>query len=172
MRYSDRISTASKARIGVVLAAALLAVAGAGSAAAMQPAGSLEARLRALEARVAALEGRGAAAPAAAGTGINCTALGVNGSGIVPGATLTVTVNGATVGVYDGGASGALELFMKPGPNIVGLSFAGPGKSGPFGTQAELRCLPPGSRSSRTEILRLQPSPGRLSAQAQVNLVR
>jgi|SRR5688500_5338301 len=177
MRPGDirpRSSSLKNAAAGALLVAAALA-AGPGFAQGKgDTAASLEARLRALEARVAALESRGAAgatagAPAAA---VQCRRLSVNGSSIAPGATLTVKVNGATVGVFDGAASGNLEEHMRPGLNTVALSFAAPGTSGPFGTQAELRCLAPGSSSSRNEILRLQPSPGRLSAEAQVDLVR
>ena len=136
-------------------------------------AGSIEERLRALEARVAALEARGGANPATSGpAAVQCRRLSVNGSGIAPGATLTVKVNGTTVGVFDGAASGDLEDHMQPGLNIISLSFAAPGTSGPFGTQAQLRCLAPGSPSSRNEILRLQPTAARLSAEARVNLVR
>jgi hypothetical protein len=161
---------------GALLAAAALAAApGLAAPEKAEAAASLEARLRALEARVAALESRdaaGAATGATAAGAVQCRRLSINGSNIAPGATLTVKVNGATVGVFDGAASGDLEDHMQPGLNIVSLSFAGPGTSGPFGTQAELRCLAPGVASSRNEILRLQPTPGRLAAEARVNLVR
>ncbi len=134
-----------------------------------QPAGSLEARVKALETRVAAIEGRTSAgtpaiAPAA---GPACKRLNVNGSQITPGATLSVTVNGTIVSTFDENAYGDLEPFMRPGPNTVGLSFA---SAGSRGTEAELRCLPPSSDSSRTVILRLKPTPARLSAQAVVIL--
>ena len=152
------------------LAAAALAAA---PAFAQQSGGpSLEDRLRALEARVSALEGRAAAPGAPAAPAVKCIRLSVNGAGIAPGATLTVTVNGTVVGVFDGAASGNLEGQMRPGVNIVGLSFASPGTPGPFGTGAELRCLPPGESSSRNEILALKPTPGRLSAEVRVDLVR
>ena len=136
---------------------------------------SLEARLKALESRVAALESRGAAAlpaGAPAAGAVKCRRLNVNGSNIAPGATLTVRVNGKAVGVFDRAAYGDLEDQMQPGLNIVTLSFAAPGTSGPFGTQAELRCLAPGVASSRNAILSLHPAPGRLSAEARVELVR
>ena len=136
-----------------------------------QPAGSLEARVKALEARVAAIEGRAGAgtpaAPTSAGAaGPACTRLNVNGSQITPGATLTVTVNGTTVATFDENAYGDLEHFMQPGPNTIGLSFASAGS----GASAELRCLPPSSRTSRTVVLRLKPTATRLSAQAVVIL--
>jgi len=158
-------------------AAGLLAMAlvseAAPAAQAAPDSSSVEARLRALEARVAALEARGAATTAPPGpAAVVCRRLSVNGSNIVPGSTLTVTVNGAVVGTFDGSASGELDSQMRPGLNIVGLSFAAPGTTGPFGTQAELRCLPPGSETSRNEILALKPAPGRLSAEIRVNLVR
>ena len=179
MRSTDNRSRSCSlkyAAAGALLAAAALA-AGPGIAA-PEKAGagaSLEARLRALEARVTALESRGtagAATGAPAAGAVQCRRLSVNGSNIAPGATLTVKVNGTTVGVFDGAASGDLEQHMQPGLNTVTLSFAAPGTSGPFGTQAELRCLAPGVASSRSGILRLQPSLGRLSAEARVNLVR
>ena len=159
-------------------AAALLVLAflseGGLAAQAAPSSSSVEARLRALEARVAALEGRGAesSAPAGAAAAVMCRRLSVSGSAIVAGSTLTVTVNGTVVGTFDGNASGDLENQMQPGLNVVRLSFAAAGTSGPFGTQADLRCLPPGTSNSRSGILRLQPSPGRLSAEARVNLVR
>jgi hypothetical protein len=102
---------------------------------------------------------------------VSCRKLSVNGSNIVPGSTLTVTVNGAAVGSHDQSASGELGPHMKPGLNRVGLSFAAPGEMGPFGTNAELRCLPPNVASSRTDILRLQPTAKRLSAEVEVNYV-
>lgn len=133
-----------------------------------QPAGSLEARVKALETRVAAIEGRaGAGTPALKpAAGPACKQLNVNGSQITPGATLTVTVNGTTVATFDENAYADLEPFMQPGPNTIGLSFA----SGSPGPEAELRCLPPSSRSSRVVVLRLKPTPTRLSAQAVVIL--
>ena len=102
---------------------------------------------------------------------VSCRKLSVNGSNIVAGSTLTVTVDGEPVARHDEYASGELGKYMKPGPNRVGLSFAAPGEMGPFGTQAELRCLAPGEDSSRDEILRLQPTAKRLSAEVLVNYV-
>ena len=153
-------------RMKIALATLLLAGPQAGFT---QPSGSVEARMRAIEARVAALEGRAgpsstAAAPA---SGPSCRRLNVNGSSITPGATLTVTVNGTIVATFDGSAHGDLEPFMRPGPNTIGLSFASPGSGG---TSAELRCLPPNVDSSRTVVLRLKPTPARLSSQTQVIL--
>ncbi|MGH6783454.1 MAG: hypothetical protein ACREBP_02400, partial [Sphingomicrobium sp.] len=103
----------------------------------------------------------------AVAAGPDCKRLNVNGSQIVPGATLTVTVNGTTVATFDENAYGDLEPFMQPGPNNIGLSFA---SAGSRGTEAELRCLPPSSHSSRTVVLRLKPVPTRLSAQTVVIL--
>lgn len=114
--------------------------------------------------------GAPAAAPSA-GIAVSCRKLSVNGSNIVAGSTLTVTVDGEPVARHDRYASGELGKHMKPGLNRVGLSFAAPGEMGPFGTQAELRCLAPGEASSRDEILRLQPTPKRLSAEVLVNYV-
>lgn len=102
---------------------------------------------------------------------VSCRKLSVNGSNIVPGSTLTVTVNGAPVSVHDESASGEIGPQMQPGMNRVGLSFAAPGKMGPFGTQAELRCLPPNVDSSRDDVLKLQPTRERLSAEVRVNYV-
>lgn len=102
---------------------------------------------------------------------VNCQKLSVNGSNIVAGSTLTVTINGSAVSTYDQAASGELGPLMQPGLNVVGLSFAAPGEPGPFGTQAELRCLPPNVGSSRNDILRLQPTSKRLSAEVRVNYV-
>jgi hypothetical protein len=153
-----------------ILLAGLLAVplAPASAQGGSASAAALEARLRALEARVAALEGRsGAAAAPAAAAGPACRRLNVNGSQIVAGATLTVAVNGTTVATFDENAYGDLEPFMRPGPNIVALAFASPGSAG---TEAELRCLPPGSASSRTVVLRLKPTAQRLRAEATVIL--
>jgi hypothetical protein len=110
-------------------------------------------------------------AATSATSGIPCRKLSVNGSNIVPGSTLTVTVNGTPVARHDQHASGELGQHMEPGLNRVGLSFAAPGEMGPFGTQAELRCLSPDEESSRDEILRLQPTAKRLSAEVQVNYV-
>jgi hypothetical protein len=143
------------------------------TAAAAQPGGSAaqtEARLRALETRVAALENRaGSAAPmagATAGAGATCSRLAVVAGLIPPGGTLTVTVNGAPVATFDNNANGEIAPFMRPGPNTIGLAFAAPGGTG---TEAELRCMPPGE-GTRTVILRLKPTPQHLSTQAQVNL--
>src|SRR5687768_12993090 len=52
---------------------------------------------------------------------VSCRKLSVNGSNIVPGSTLTVTVNGAAVGTHDQSASGELGPHMKAGLNRVGL---------------------------------------------------
>jgi hypothetical protein len=157
-----------RALLTTLLAGLFAAPVPAGAQSGASSPSALDARLRALEARVAVLEGRsGAAGTPAAAAGPACRKLNVNGSQIVPGATLTVTVNGTTVATFDENAYGDLEPFMRPGPNTVGLAFATPGKAG---TEAELRCLPPGVESSRTTILRLRPTPRRLSAQAQVML--
>ena len=101
---------------------------------------------------------------------ISCTKLNVNG--VKPG-DLTVSVNGTTVGAFQGeaGVYQDLESRMRPGINRVRLSFAAPGEPGLFGTEAELRCLPPGVETSRDTILRLKPTPKRLSAETDVNYV-
>ena len=101
---------------------------------------------------------------------VSCTKLNVNGR--KPG-ELTVSVNGSTVGTFHGEAGVYQDLGprMRPGINRVRLSFAAPGEPGPFGTEAELRCLPPGVESSRDTILRLQPTAKRLSAETDVNYV-
>jgi len=118
----------------------------------------------------------GLAAPAhsaqAGSSAISCTRLNVNAT--KPGDGLTVSVNGATVGSYSGSAGvyQDLERRMQPGDNRVGLTFAAPGEPGPFGTSAELRCLPPGSASSRDTILQIQPTAKKLSAEIEVNLVQ
>ena len=114
------------------------------------------------------------ATPAAAQPGssaISCTRLNVNAT--KPGDALTVSVNGATVGSYSGdaGVYQDLEQRMRPGVNRVTLTFAAPYEKGPFGTSAELRCLPPGSTSSRDTILQIQPTAKKLSAEIDVNLV-
>lgn len=163
---SSRLASAAYAALAALLLATPLP-------ALAQSAGSLEARVKALEARVAAIESRaGAGTPAAAPTnaraaGPACTRLNVNASQITPGTTLTVTVNGTTVATYDENAYGDLEPFMQPGPNTIGLSFDSAGSGG---ANAELRCLPPSSRTSRTVVLRLKPTAKRLSAQAVVIL--
>ncbi|TFI57572.1 hypothetical protein E2493_14485 [Sphingomonas parva] len=147
-----------------VLAAALLLL---GIPAAAQPAPSLEARLRAIEARLAALEGRQGSPPAAApAAGPACRKLNLNGSSITPEAALTVTVNGTTVGTFEENAYSDLETFMRPGANTIGIAFRAPGP----GASAELRCLPPGSDSSRNTIFSFTPRPNRLSAQTEVTL--
>ena len=110
--------------------------------------------------------------PAEAQAGaISCTRLNVNAT--KPGEGLTVLVNGAAVGSYSGdaGVYQDLEQRMQPGVNRVTLSFAAPYEKGPFGTSAELRCLPPGSASSRDTILQIQPTAKKLSAEIDVNLV-
>ena len=101
---------------------------------------------------------------------ISCSRLNVNGR--KPG-ELTVSVNGTNVGTFHGeaGVHQDLEPRMRPGINRVRLSFAAPGEPGPFGTSAELRCLPPGVASSRDTILSLQPTANRLSAETDVNYV-
>ncbi len=111
------------------------------------------------------------AAKAPEANAVSCARLNVNGR--LPGEGLTVSVNGTTVGTFNGeaGVYQDLETRMRPGPNRIGLTFAAPGKMGPFGTEAELRCLPPGVQSSRDTILRLQPTAKRLSAEADVNYV-
>ena len=101
---------------------------------------------------------------------VSCSKLNVNGR--KPG-ELTVSVNGTTVGTFygDEGVYQKLETRMRPGLNRVRLSFATPGEPGRSGTEAELRCLPPGVESSRDTILRLQPTAERLSAETDVNYV-
>jgi hypothetical protein len=101
---------------------------------------------------------------------VSCARLNVNGT--KPG-ELTVSVNGATVGVYSGdeGVYQDLERRMQPGINRVRLSFASPGDTGLFGTSAELRCLAPGVESSRDTILTLKPTAQKLSAEIDVNYV-
>ena len=153
-------------------AAALPFMLAAASAQAQPATGDLEARVRALEARVAALEG---GAPAAASgrvsAAVPCKRLNINGSGFTPTTVLTVTVNGEPVATFNANAYGDLERHMRPGPNRVGLSFAAPGTTGPFGTSAEFRCLPPEERTSRDTILSLQPTAERLSAEVAVEFV-
>jgi hypothetical protein len=113
----------------------------------------------------------GAAATASEASAVSCSRLNVNGR--KPGESLTVSVNGATVGTFSGeaGVYQDLEPRMKTGVNQVRLSFAAPGEPGPFGTEAELRCLAPGAESSRDTILRLQPTAKRLTAETEVNYV-
>ena len=139
-----------------------------GAAAQPPPPASLEARVQELEARMAAIEARTAPPAGAAATGPACRRLNVNGSRIPPGGTLTAAVNGTVVGTWDEAAYGDLEPFMRPGPNSIALAFAAapPGNT----ADAELRCLPPGSASSRTVVLRLRPAPGRLRAETVVVL--
>jgi len=153
-------------------AALTLTLATAAAPAQAQPSGGdLEARVRALEARVAELEARAgpAAAPSPASNAVRCKRLNVNGSGFTPTTVLTVTVNGTTVGTFNAYAD--LERHMRPGVNRVGLSFAAPGPTGPFGTNGELRCLAPDSQSSRDTILSLQPTREHLSAEVVVEFV-
>lgn len=135
----------------------------------LRPAAALAVTMLAAQTTAQSPATPGAAQPAA--SAVACRKLSVNGSNIVAGSTLTVTVNGAPVARYDISASGELGRHMKPGVNLVGLSFAAPGEMGPFGTQAELRCLPPNEESSRDNILRLQPTAKRLSAEVQVNFI-
>ena len=151
--------------------AAALTLIVAASAQAQPATGDLEARVRALEARVAALEGGPAAAPAAASNAVRCKRLNVNGSGFAPTTVLTVTVNGETVATFNANAYGDLERHMRAGANRVGLSFNAPGGSGPFGAEAEFRCLPPEERTSRDTILSLRPTAERLSAETVVEFV-
>ena len=111
------------------------------------------------------------AQPAQAETNaVSCSRLNVNGR--KPG-ELTVSVNGTTIGTFHGeaGVHQDLEPRMRAGINRVRLSFAAPGEPGPFGTSAELRCLPPGVASSRDTILSLQPTANRVSAETEVNYV-
>lgn len=112
-----------------------------------------------------------AAAETSEPSAVSCSRLNVNGR--KPGESLTVSVNGVTVGTFFGeaGVHQDLEPRMRPGVNRVRLSFAAPGEPGPFGTEAELRCLPPGVESSRDTILRLQPTAKRLSVETEVNYV-
>jgi len=123
----------------------------------------VEERLSALEARVSALEK--VPGQPAAGSGPSCQRLSLNGSSITPEAALTVTVNGTTVGIFEDSAYSDLEKFMRPGPNSIGLAFTSSG-----GASAELRCLPPGTESSRNVVFSFRPRPNRLSAQTQVVL--
>jgi hypothetical protein len=108
--------------------------------------------------------------PPSATNAVSCSRLNVNGT--KPG-ELTVSVNGTNVGTFQGdaGVYQDLEPRMQPGINRVRLTFAAAGEPGPFGTSAELRCLPPGVDSSRDTILRLQPTPKRLTAETEVNYV-
>ena len=156
-----------------IAAASALMFAAAGAQA--QSSGGLEARVSALEARVAELEARAGAAatpaPASAVNAVRCKRLNINGSGFTPTTVLTVTVNGETVATFNANAYGDLERHMRQGPNRVGLSFAAPGTTGPFGTNAEFRCLPPEERTSRDTILSLQPTAQRLSAETVVEFV-
>ena len=134
--------------------------------------GSQRLRLIAAPRQLAQASGpRPASVPSPASSAVSCTAVSVNGSTIVAGSTLTVTVNGEAVATYDQYASGELGQYLQPGVNRVGLSFAAPGTMGPFGTQAEIRCMRPGSTTGRDEILRLQPTRARLSAEVAVNYV-
>lgn len=151
----------SSTGLRIVFGALLIGVA---CGAAAQPAGSVEERLSALEARVSALE-KGPGQPAA-GSGPPCRRLSLNGSSITPEAALTVTVNGTTVGIFEDSAYSDLEKFMRPGPNSIGLAFTSPGN----GASAELRCLPPGTDSSRNVVFSFRPRPNRLAAQTQVVL--
>ena len=131
---------------------------------------NLEATVRDLAARVAALEGgRTGAAPAPpASGGLPCEEVSVLAVWATPQAPLTVTVNGAQFGVYDGSISVTLDSFLRPGPNTIGFSYpAPPGSS----AEAALKCQPPGASNSTT-ILSLRPAAGRLQAQATVNFVR
>jgi len=160
----------SKLRRTAEAAIIVLAYASSIGAAHAQPTtAELAAQLRALDARVTALENNAAAtrSPAAsAHSGVPCTRLNANGRAD-PGALLEVRVNDALVGTHDEGIYQDLESFMRPGSNIVRLTFSSPGQ----GVNAELRCLPPGQTSSRATILTLRPSAKRLSAQTEVNLV-
>ncbi|HEY9555066.1 hypothetical protein [Allosphingosinicella sp.] len=118
--------------------------------------------------------GQGTAASSVAApetSAVSCSKLNVNGR--KPGESLTVSVNGTTVGTFygDAGVYLALEPRMRPGVNRVRLSFAAPGEPGRSGTEAELRCLAPGVEASRDTILRLQPTAKRLSAEIDVNYV-
>jgi hypothetical protein len=153
----------------LISAGAVLAIPlSSASAQPRDPLGAMDARLRDLEARVAALEGRGnpstaAAAPATAG--VPCQSVSVLAVWATPEAPLTVTVNGAAVGVYDGSISVDLDNFLRPGGNTVGFSYpASPGGS----AEAALKCRPPGASNSST-ILSMRPAAGRLQAQATVN---
>jgi hypothetical protein len=150
--------------------ALLLALQPAAALAQPRPAADLEARLRALEARVAALEGRAAptaAAAAPAATGPACRKIYVQAAAIPDGATLTVTVNGATVGTYNKFAHSDLEGFMRPGPNTIALAFSAPGTAT---TGASLHCLPPLPATLRSIILELHPTAGQLRAETAVVL--
>jgi hypothetical protein len=154
-----------------ILAALALLLALPPAAALAQPrsAADLEARLRALEARVAALEGRAAPAAGAplAATGPACRKIYVQAAAIPDGATLTVTVNGATIGTYNKYAHSDLEGFLRPGPNNIALAFSAPGTAT---TGASLHCLPPLPATLRSIILELKPTPGQLRAETAVVL--
>lgn len=127
--------------------------------------GNLEATVSDLAARVTALEGRGAAPAAAAAAGPPCESVSVLAVWATPESPLTVTVNGAQFGVYDGSISVTLDGFLRRGPNTIGFSYPGPARQS---TDAALKCRPPGASNSTT-ILSLKPSSGRLQAQATVD---
>jgi hypothetical protein len=159
-----------RTRPALALFAFLLALPPGAASAQPGSAAAVEARLRALEARVAALEGRGAPAAAAApgfASGPACRKLYVNAAAIPAGVTLTVTVNGATVGTYNKFAHADLEGFMRPGANRIALAFAAPGTAT---TGASLHCLPPLPATLRATILELRPTDGRLTAETAVVL--
>ena len=101
------------------------------------------------------------------------TELGFWDAKLCSGVAIACAINGVTVGAFSGeaGVYQGLEARMQPGVNRVRLSFSAPGEPGPFGTEAELRCLAPGVASSRDTILRLQPTAKRLSAETEVNYV-
>jgi hypothetical protein len=173
-----RIDTGTEAarsatRPTLALFALLLALPPAAALAQPRSAADLEARLRAIEARVAALEGRAAPAAAAAApasaAGPACRKIYVQAAAIPDGATLTVTVNGATVGAYNKAAHSDLEGFMRPGANTIALAFSAPGTAT---TGASLNCLPPLPATLRSIILELHPAGGALQAETAVVLSR
>jgi hypothetical protein len=83
------------------------------------------------------------------------------------GATLTVAVNGATIGTYNKYAHSGLEGFLRPGPNTIALTFSAPGTAT---TGASLHCLPPLPVTLRSIILELHPTGGQLRAETTVVL--
>ena len=144
-----------------------IALAGtAGSAGAQPTLKEIDARLQSVEARLKALEGGAQVRAAPATAGIPCKRLNVNGS-VEADNELRTMVNGAVVGTFGtGGVYHDLESFMRPGPNRIALVFSAPGAM----SNAELRCLPPDQRTSRTNIITLRPTAKKLSAEADVSL--
>jgi len=117
---------------------------------------------------LAASAGAQAPAPAVAVAGVPCSEVSVLAVWATPEAPLTVTVNGVPVGVYDDSISTDLDGFLKPGVNTIGFSYPAPPRGS---TEAALKCRPPGA-TSKTTILTLKPSPGKLQAQIHVDFQR